>query len=120
MERVHQQFMENADIQKVGVEFCDIDQLHLTRLLSEGYAIIMLISTYRLDGKKAPHWVTITGFDELCFYVNDPDLDEKYQLPIDCQYLPISRENFDKMSMFGSGKLRTAVALKLSESTRAC
>lgn len=113
MESVHQQFMDNAQALEVDIEFCDIDQLQLIQLLSEGYAIILLISTYRLDGKKAPHWVTVTGFDDLCFYVNDPDLDDKFQLPIDCQYLPISRENFDKMSMFGSGKLRTAVAIKL-------
>lgn len=113
MESVHQQFIDNAQALAVEIEFCDIDQQQLIQLLSDGYAIILLISTYRLDGKKAPHWVTVTGFDDLCFYVNDPDLDDKFQLPIDCQYLPISRENFDKMSMFGSGKLRTAVAIKL-------
>ncbi|GHE83497.1 GNAT family N-acetyltransferase/peptidase C39 family protein [Thalassotalea profundi] len=113
MESVHQQFVEQAETLGVDIEYCDINQSQLTKFLSEGYTIIMLISTYRLDGKKVPHWVTITGFDDLCFYVNDPDLDAKYQLPIDCQYLPISRDNFDKMSMFGSGKLRTAVAIKL-------
>lgn len=114
MESVHHQFIDDAKILKVDVEFSDIDQYQLAQLLNDDYAVIVLISTYRLDGRKAPHWVTVTGFDELCFYVNDPDLDDKHQLPIDCQYLPISRADFDKMSMFGSGKLRTAVAIKRS------
>lgn len=112
MESVHHQFIEEAKALKVEVNYNEIDQFQLTQLINDGYAVILLISTYRLDGKKAPHWVTVTGFDELCFYVNDPYLDEKHQLPIDCQYLPISREDFDKMSLFGSGKLRTAVAIK--------
>ncbi|GAA0820704.1 GNAT family N-acetyltransferase/peptidase C39 family protein [Colwellia asteriadis] len=114
MQSVHQQFIEDAQALAVDVRFDDINQHQLAKLLSDGYAVILLISTYRLDGKKAPHWVTVTGFDELCFYVNDPDLDDKQQLPIDCQYLPISGDDFDKMSMFGGGKLRTAVAIKRS------
>ncbi|WP_428622404.1 peptidase C39 family protein [Sedimenticola sp.] len=45
-------------------------------------------------------------------YVHDPDLDEKSHLAIDCQHLPIAREDFDKMSAFGTGRLRTAVAIR--------
>ena len=74
---------------------------------------MILISTYRLDGKKSPHWVTVTTIDEFCFYVHDPDLDDKqHQRPIDCQYLPLARDDFEKMSSFGSGRLRTAVTLR--------
>ncbi|TYK64524.1 GNAT family N-acetyltransferase/peptidase C39 family protein [Colwellia echini] len=113
MQRVHQQFIDQASILAVNIEYSEVKQQQLIALLNEGYAVILLISTYRLDGKKAPHWVTVTGFDELCFYVNDPFVDDNYQLPIDCQYLPISRNDFDKMSMFGSEKLRTAVAIKM-------
>ncbi len=51
--------------------------------------------------------------DDQCIYVHDPDpsVDENSQLPLDCQYVPIARDDFDKMSAFGSNRLRAAVVL---------
>lgn len=109
---VHEQFMEKATQQGVAIEYQDISQQQVADWLQQGYAVLILISTFRLDGKKAPHWVTVTGIDDRCFYVHDPDLDEKAQRAIDCQHLPIARQDFDKMSAFGSGRLRTAVAIR--------
>ncbi|MFV1873395.1 MAG: GNAT family N-acetyltransferase/peptidase C39 family protein [Oleiphilus sp.] len=113
MRLVHEQFIEQAESQGVDLFYEDISQARLDMLLGQGYAVLMLISTYRLDGKKAPHWVMLTSMDELCLYVHDPDLDSQQQ-PVDCQYLPIARQDFEKMSAFGSGRLRTAVAIKYS------
>ena len=73
--------------------------------------MLVLISSYRLDGKKAPHWVMVTDMDDDCFYVHDPDIADDQQ-PLDCQYLPIARDDFEKMSAFGSGRLRTALAIQ--------
>tara|TARA_R110001592_G_scaffold291131_2_gene560455 strand:+ start:62527 stop:63627 length:1101 start_codon:yes stop_codon:yes gene_type:complete len=111
MRVVHDQFLKNALKKKIEILYEEISQTHLQSLLDEGYAVLMLISTYRLDGKKAPHWVMLTSMDELCLYVHDPDLDTQQQ-PVDCQYLPIAKQDFDKMSAFGSGRLRTAVAIR--------
>lgn len=113
MRVVHDQFLKEAQEQKIDLIYEEISQVHLQSLLDEGYSVLMLISTYRLDGKKAPHWVMLTSMDELCLYVHDPDLDNQQQ-PVDCQYLPIARKDFDKMSAFGSGRLRTAVAIRHS------
>ncbi len=110
---VHQQFVEKADRDEhIDVIYAEIDQQRISDWLQAGYAVIILISTFRLDGKKAPHWVAVTGIDERCFYVHDPDAEDISQLAIDNQYLPITRQDFDKMSAFGSGRLRTAVAIK--------
>ncbi|MDX1696387.1 MAG: GNAT family N-acetyltransferase/peptidase C39 family protein [Ketobacteraceae bacterium] len=114
---VHQGFLEKAQEQDVEIVYEDISQAQVAAWLHQGYAVLILISTFRLDGKKAPHWVTVTGVDDQCFYVHDPDLDtagvDTYaQRSIDCQHLPIAREDFDKMSAFGSGRLRTAVAIR--------
>lgn len=111
MRVVHDQFLDQASKQKVEIIYEEISQAHLHSLLDEGFAVLMLISTYRLDGKKAPHWVMLTSMDELCLYVHDPDLDTQQQ-PVDCQYLPIAKQDFDKMSTFGSGRLRTALAIR--------
>lgn len=110
---VHKQFEERAQAHSnIHINYGDINQQQIEGWLQQGYAILVLISTYQLDGKKAPHWVTVTGIDEHCLYVHDPDLQEQSQLAIDCQYLPIARADFDKMSSFGSGRLRTALAIK--------
>lgn len=110
---VHQQFVEKTEQDThIRVLYEEIGQQRISDWLREGYAVIILISTFRLDGKKTPHWVTVTGIDERCFYVHDPDAGDDSQLAIDNQYLPITREDFDKMSAFGSGRLRTALAIK--------
>ncbi|MBN1006999.1 peptidase C39 family protein [Amphritea pacifica] len=113
---VHQQFVEKTDRDEhIRVIYEELDQQRISDWLQEGYAVIILISTFRLDGKKAPHWVAVTGIDERCFYVHDPDAEDISQLAIDNQYLPITRQDFDKMSAFGSGRLRTAVAIRKRE-----
>jgi ribosomal protein S18 acetylase RimI-like enzyme len=113
MTLVHEQFCERVEAnQRVSLHYEDISQSKLAELFSQGYALLVLIRTYRLDSKKTPHWVVVTGFDEQCIYVHDPYLDEADQRAVDCQYLPIASKDFDKMSVFGSSKLRTALAIR--------
>ncbi|WP_075188268.1 GNAT family N-acetyltransferase/peptidase C39 family protein [Teredinibacter haidensis] len=109
---VDRQFLQRAINEKIEICYLDITQQMLSEWLQQGYAVIVLISTYRLDGRKAPHWVMLTGVDEFCFYMHDPDFDEKTQVALDCQYMPIARDDFEKMSVFGHHRLRTAVAIK--------
>ncbi|HAJ44136.1 MAG TPA: ribosomal-protein-alanine acetyltransferase, partial [Alcanivorax sp.] len=52
--------------------------------LQDGEVAIVLISTWRLDGRKAPHWVVVSGADRECFYIHDPDPADD-QVPLDCQ-----------------------------------
>ncbi|MCG8317203.1 MAG: GNAT family N-acetyltransferase/peptidase C39 family protein [Pseudomonadales bacterium] len=111
MSLVHDQFLSRAKDLDTTIVYDEISQRQVSDWLQHGYSVLILISTYRLDGKKAPHWVTVTGIDERCLYVHDPDLDE-HQVPLDCQHLPIAKEDFDRMSAFGTGRLRTALAIR--------
>lgn len=111
MRLVDSQFRQRATAQGVAVTEADTEQSDIQRWLSEGAAVLVLISTYRMDGRKAPHWVTVTAMDERCLYVHDPDRDDS-QDPLDCQHLPIAREDFAKMSSFGRERLRCAIALR--------
>jgi ribosomal protein S18 acetylase RimI-like enzyme len=106
---VHEDFLKQARRQHIGLRYGDITQQHLIRALDRGAIPLVLISTWRLDGKKAPHWVTVSGYDNGCLYVHDPDPEENSQTPLDCQYLPIAREDFARISCFGQDRLRTAV-----------
>ena len=112
IEMVHQEFVRAAERNKVSVNYRSITQVELEQACDEGACPMLLISTYRLDSRKAPHWVTISGYDSRCFYVHDPDPSEQQQDGLDCQFLPIAREDIDKMSQFGSRRLRAAIILK--------
>ncbi|VUD68743.1 Mycothiol acetyltransferase [Thalassocella blandensis] len=111
---VHEDFVARAQQSEIPVIHTEITQTDIQDWLNADKAVLILISTYRLDGKKAPHWVCISGMDDNCFYVHDPDPDENEneQSSLDCQYLPIARSDFDLMSAFGAGRLRTAVVLE--------
>ncbi|WP_237059941.1 GNAT family N-acetyltransferase/peptidase C39 family protein [Microbulbifer sediminum] len=97
-----------AGMQVVPEEFT---QEQLQQWLGSGALVLLLVSTYRLDGKKVPHWVTLVGMDDRCLYVHDPDSDELWD-QLDSSYLPIAREDFARMSMFGRERLRTAVVVR--------
>ena len=111
MKVVHEQFMHEALSSSVVLRKAAISQQDIDTALASGYAVLVLISTYRLDGRKAPHWVAVSGSDKHCFYLHDPDLDDD-QLAIDAQHVPIARDDFEKMTSFGASRLRTAVAIK--------
>lgn len=114
IELVHQDFVAQAQKEKIKIRYRDFHHTHLISEFKKGNLPIILISTYRMDGRKAPHWVTMSGYDEDCLYVHDsdPDPDEQSASGLDSQHLPIAHEDFLKMSRFGRNPIRTAVILK--------
>ena len=113
IETVHRDFVEQSQAVGITINYGNINQATLIEACKHGAVPVILISTFRMDRKKAPHWVAVSGYDEQCFYVHDPDPDEKHQDTFDCQYLPIALEDFDAMSLFGRTRLRTAVIISL-------
>lgn len=108
---VHGHFVAQAEATHIPIHYRDVTQSDIEACLNAGSIALMLISTYRMDGRKAPHWVAVTAMDDSCFYVHDPDPTDGEQSAFDCQYLPISRSDFEKMSLFGSSRLRAAVVI---------
>jgi len=109
---VHNHYIKLAKEAGIRISYTNVSQKQVEQCLEEGALVLMLISTYRLDGRKAPHWVTITAIDDQCLYVHDPDPTEGEQSDFDCQYMPILRSDFDRMSVFGKNQLRTAVIIR--------
>ena len=70
--------------------------------------MVLLISTYRFDGKKYPIGC-VTHIDEHCLYVHDPFCENEKQLAIDCQHVPIAKADF-RNDGFGSSRLSTVMA----------
>lgn len=107
---VEQQFLQKAAEQHIDIQYQDVSLETLQEHLQKGATVIILISSYQLDGKKSPHWVTLTDVDEQCLYVHDSHQEEEDLVAQDCQHVPICREDFYKMSSFGKERLRTALA----------
>ncbi|WP_018984849.1 GNAT family N-acetyltransferase/peptidase C39 family protein [Salinimonas chungwhensis] len=82
----------------------------IEQALGKQCAVLCLISTYSFDKRKAPHWVVITGIDAQCVYIHDPDPAEDEE-HVEVQHIPIAREDFLRLSVYGKRKIRTAVII---------
>ncbi|MCQ2990139.1 GNAT family N-acetyltransferase/peptidase C39 family protein [Pseudomonas tremae] len=105
---VHEQFCRELDA--AGVQSLPNRSLNLPGVLADGGKPLVLISSYRLTRSKAPHWVMVTDCDSDFVYLHDPDIDHSlHRQAIDCQHMPVSHADFNRMSCFGADKLRAAV-----------
>lgn len=114
IELVDNGFKREAQQQGIAIHYNNITQNDLTDAFAAGGIPLILISTFALDGKKAPHWVVMSGFDNDCLYMHDSDPDESRQSVLDSQFIPVAREAFERMSCFGKNRLRTAVIIRSS------
>ena len=112
IELVDNCFKREAAEQNISVNYANITQQALIAAFSAGAIPLILISTYAMDRKKAPHWVVMSGFDDDCLYMHDPDPADNRQNELDGQYIPIAKEDFERMSCFGKTRLRTALIIR--------
>ncbi|TGD71611.1 GNAT family N-acetyltransferase [Mangrovimicrobium sediminis] len=120
MSLVHDSFVAQAAQCGVDIDYGNVEQQALIDAFNTGASLLVLISTYRLDKKKAPHWVVVSGSDERCLFVQDPGYEidiatepaDAGLLAMDYQHIPIAREDFAAMSRFGASRLQAAVVLR--------
>lgn len=111
---VHEAFMAEAQKRQVPVHYAEVEQSYLCERFAAGANVLILISSYRMDRRKTPHWVLLSGFDESCLFVHDPDLEVKQHTAMDCQHIPIAKDEFAAMSRYGGSRLRAAVIVESS------
>ena len=102
---VEKQFVR--DLTKLGARIRrrPLTAAGLKERLAQGGIPIILISSYRLTGEKAPHWIKVTAFDERFIYVNDPYVDpEANRTEVDCIGIPIVPQELDRMMRLGRRK----------------
>ncbi len=76
---------------------------------------LVLISSYRFDREKQPHWVVVTGFDEKYVYLHDPNVDEDLdKTATDCMQIPVLQSDFTKMARYGRSQLKAALIVSKS------
>lgn len=112
MSLVHESFLAEASAGNVPVRFTEVDQQSLCERFDAGANVLILISTWRMDRRKSPHWVVLSGYDESCLFVHDPFFEVKKHDVMDCQHIPIAKDEFSAMSSFGGSRLRAAVVVR--------
>ncbi|WP_020680239.1 peptidase C39 family protein [Marinobacterium rhizophilum] len=80
--------------------------------IQNGDVLISLISTWRLNRNKAPHWVIITAADQRFVYLTDPDHDrDEWQSETDYIDVPVEVNEFLAIAAFGRSRLKSTLAL---------
>lgn len=78
--------------------------------LGQGEIPLQLVSSWRFDRQKAPHWVVVVAVDDACVHIHDPFVDrDEGRAPIDCIRIPVPRRDFERMSRYGRAGLRATL-----------
>ncbi|MEK9722492.1 MAG: GNAT family N-acetyltransferase/peptidase C39 family protein [Rhodospirillaceae bacterium] len=102
---VHSDFL--AEIEGTGIQLshAPLSLADIRARFDQGRIPIVLVSSYRLTGSKAPHWMVITGFDDHCVYLHEPYVDvEEGETETVCIGIPIAHREFDRMARYGQAK----------------
>ncbi|GAB4254745.1 MAG: GNAT family N-acetyltransferase/peptidase C39 family protein [Methylomicrobium sp.] len=116
---VQKEFIRQLEATDVRMHFDKMTLDELTEHLDAGRIPLILISTYRINRNKAPHWVVLTAHDPHFIYLHDPDVEtEQHASEADNFYVPVPKSEFVAMSRFGRSQLRAAVILSRRQSPR--
>ncbi len=109
---VQQDFMQQLTQTSVTIHQQNIDIAELITHLDAGHIPVILISTYRINRNKAPHWVVLTAHDEHFMYIHDPDVDDALHSSItDNVFVPVPKSDFQAMARFGRSQLQAALII---------
>ncbi len=112
IELIHQEFVAQALLHKIKIEKFPKGIGAIRNALRNGEQVILLISTYRLNRNKEPHWIWLVGMDDTYAYINDPEVDDKeWKTPVDAIYVPVPLPEFSKMIRYGRNQYRAALLL---------
>lgn len=112
IELIHQDFAQQAQQQHIPVESFPKDIESIREAMLGGEQIILLISTYRMNRSKGPHWVWLVSIDDDYAYFNDPEVDEdEWKTSVDTVYVPVPLRDFAKMIRYGRNQYRAAVLI---------
>jgi hypothetical protein len=107
---VQQDFMRQLAQTPVAIHYHNVTLPELIEHLDNGRIPMILISTYRINRNKAPHWVLLTAHDPHFIYMHDPEVDtEHHASDADSIYVPIPKSEFVSMARFGRSQLRAAL-----------
>jgi ribosomal protein S18 acetylase RimI-like enzyme len=109
---VYEDFQQRLAETRIQVHRASLSPEDLLHHLRNGHSVVSLISTWRFNRNKAPHWVFVAAADEDYVYLHDPDVDTEVDHPqTDYMGVPVPLDAFIKMACFGRSKLRATLVL---------
>jgi len=116
---VHEDLLDEIRSSEIRLRYGSFSVADLAAAVGGGGVPLVLISSYRIYGEKAPHWVVVTGCDDNLIYVHDPYVDQdEGHTRTDCTNMPILKEEFEGMSRYGKTGQRAVVILRNPEPAR--
>lgn len=116
IELIHKEFVRKVEAQNIAVQPFPKELESIREALRQKEKLILLISTYRLNRCKEPHWIWLVDMDDEYAYFNDPDVDiEQWKAPMDSIYVPVPLHDFAKMIKFGRTQFRAAILISTAE-----
>ncbi|MFN0262605.1 peptidase C39 family protein [Tepidamorphus sp. 3E244] len=113
MKVVQEDFRNRIEQEGILVRQQAVSVSDLAAEIAGGATAIVLISGYRMFGKKVPHWVFAYAAQDKHIFVHDPWIEDKRgETFSDAANLPIPFAEFDRMARFGKSRLSAAVILR--------
>lgn len=113
IECVHRDFVRQIDASNIEQIQSNIDASVLSTYLKQGALALVLISSYRLNQSKSPHWVLVVSISDTFVYFHDPDVDwDDNKSVTDKGYIPVTHKEFNRMLGYGRPRYQAAVILK--------
>jgi ribosomal protein S18 acetylase RimI-like enzyme len=109
LDLVHADFDKKIKKAKIKIKKKRFGLKDIKNVLNRGGIPIVLISTYHFDNSRIPHWVAITAYDNEFIYFHDPDQSGPMEDIVSRLHVPISEEQFLKISHWGKAKMSAAV-----------
>ena len=109
---VHREFLSELAglgvVPKLGV----LTGAQLAQRLRDGQLAVCLVSTWRLNRNKAPHWVLATGADKRFIYFSDPDREEEFwNSDADFIDVPIAHSQYESLARYGKSRFSATLLI---------
>lgn len=112
MRLVHAEMLSEINALNIPVHYRTLPLEAMADYCRAGAIPIVLISSYRIYGEKAPHWVVVAGFDPHFVYVNDPFVDHAQgEALVDSIHIAIPQREFTRMARYGRTGLQAVLLL---------
>ncbi|UHJ60831.1 GNAT family N-acetyltransferase/peptidase C39 family protein [Vibrio furnissii] len=110
IELVHQDFCRQLAQEDVEIIDAPPSQAQLETWVTQGSCVLLLISTYRFDGKKEPHWIVLSGMSDKFFFFHDPHA-ESEDHAVASAYVPVGKKALSQIIGFGKQKQIACVVI---------
>ncbi len=106
-------FRREARALRIPIRQRRVSSADIREALDAGALVMLLISGFRMFGKKVPHWVLVLGHDDSHVFVHDPWVEETHlETGTAAANLPIPLAELERMARYGREGLRVAIIIR--------